>query len=73
MGMIRVELAGSFPRQVKTVSAMKGGHAKAVAETIAWLSNEVLPKAVEQDHALQAEGHFPEDRFGLADKTMNRA
>jgi mRNA-degrading endonuclease YafQ of YafQ-DinJ toxin-antitoxin module len=68
MGMIRVELAGSFPRQVKTVSAMKGGHAKAVAETIAWLSNDVLPEAIEQDHALQSEGHFPEDRFGLADK-----
>jgi len=68
MGMIRIELAGSFPRQVKTVSAMQGGHAKAIAEAIAWLSSEVLPKAVEQDHALHADGHFPEDRFGLTDK-----
>lgn len=65
MGMIRVDLAGSFPRQTKTFSAMKSGHAKAVADVIAWLSNEVLPQAIQQDHRLQFEGAYPEDRFGL--------
>jgi mRNA-degrading endonuclease YafQ of YafQ-DinJ toxin-antitoxin module len=69
VGMIRVEMAGSFRHQLKTFSAMEGGHAKAVAETIAWLSSEVLPKAVEQDHALQAEDAYPEDRFGLPEKS----
>ena len=65
MGMIRVEITGSFkPCRVKTVSAQKNGHAAAVAEIIAWLSSDVLPKAIRQDHDLHEEGFKPDGPFG---------
>ena len=66
MGMIQIEVIGSFaPHQRRQFSAMQGGHAQAVAEAIEFLSKEVLPKAIVQDHNLQAEGELPENRFGL--------
>lgn len=59
MGMLRIEAAGSFPRQDRTFSAMDKGHAHAVAEAIKFLSTEVLPEAIERDHRLQSEGSTP--------------
>lgn len=64
MGMISIETAGSFPRHTKRFSAMQHGHARAVADAIRWLSEEVLPAAIRQDHDLHAEGHAPERPFG---------
>lgn len=65
MGVIRIDVEGSFkPRVGKMFSAMKHGHAAAVSEAIAWLSGEVLPAAIAQDHELHAEQQFPEARFG---------
>lgn len=64
MGMIKIETAGSFARQFRTFSAMEHGHARAVADAIRWLSEEVLPTAIRQDHDLHAEGHAPARAFG---------
>jgi hypothetical protein len=38
---------------------MDHGHAQAVAEAIRWLSEEVLPEAIGQDHKLHEEGARP--------------
>lgn len=64
MGQIDVTIAGSFgPRKSKSFSAMKKGHAHAVAEVIAWLSTEVLPDAIANDHDCHTEGAKPSDGF----------
>lgn len=65
MGLIRVEVAGSFrPRGNRIFKAQSHGHAQAVAAAIEWLSAEVLPAAIAQDHELQAEGVAPEKGYG---------
>lgn len=65
MGMIRIETAGSFgPRTERQFSAMKRGHAQAVAEAIEYLSKEVLPKAIANDHRCHTEAVFPSEGFG---------
>ena len=65
MGSITVEINGSFmERPTKTFTAMHGGHAQAVAETIEWLAKDILPKAIQQDHMLQSLGDKPEIGFG---------
>ena len=65
MGVIQVALHGSFGAREKMFFADSHGHAAAVAEAIAWLSSDLLPETIVQDHKLQAEGDFPKDRFGL--------
>lgn len=67
MGMITIESAGSFPRNRRTFSAMQHGHARAVADAIRYLAEEVLPAAIRQDHDLHAEGAMPERAFGRDD------
>ena len=59
MGMISIQTAGSFGDSDKVISAQDHGHAHAVAEAIQYLSGEMLPKAIAQDHALQAKGVDP--------------
>lgn len=49
---------------MKKFSASHGGHALAVAETIRWLSQYVLPWAIQRDHFLQADGDVPNKGFG---------
>lgn len=67
MGMIRIELLGSFqPSARGSFSAMKHGHAAAVADAIQWLSAEVLPQAIAKDHQLHTEGASPQEGFGKA-------
>ena len=67
MGMITVKVEGSFRDPGERVfSAMHHGHADAVAQAIEYLSSEVLPKAIDQDHVLQEDGHSPEGGFGRA-------
>jgi hypothetical protein len=66
MGMIRILVEGSFdPHDDKIFSAMKEGHAKTVADAIKWLAEDVLPKAIQNDHKCQQDGEYPENRFGL--------
>jgi len=68
MGEVRIVLTGSFAgRPAKRFGAMQHGHAHAIAQAIAWLSSEVLPKAIAQDHALHEEGHHPEGGFDRTD------
>ena len=67
MGVINLSIAGSFRRDMqgtKQFSAMESGHAAALGEAIDYLAS-LLPAAIAQDHALQAEGAFPNDRFKL--------
>jgi len=62
--MIKIELMGSFPSQRGSFSAMKHGHAAAVADAIQWLSAEVLPRAIAQDHELQAGSYVTAKGYG---------
>jgi hypothetical protein len=64
MGMISIGVTGSFKPKQKAFSAMKHGHAAAVAEAIRWLSGEVLPEAIRQDHDLHTKGELPTNNFG---------
>ena len=63
MGMIRIETRGSFKHDTAEFSAMDGGHAAAVAEAIEWLSKEVLPEAIRNDHRCHNEDIYPRKGF----------
>ena len=66
MGIISIDITGSFmDRPTKRFSAQHGGHALAVAEAIQWLADDVLPKAIQQDHMLHSQGDRPEIGFGV--------
>ena len=68
MGVILVSFTGPFmSRPIKSFSALHGGHAQAIAETIEWLSGHMLPKAIQQDHLLQSQGEKPEKGFGSSE------
>lgn len=69
MGQISIETGGSFPTRRVSFSALGNGHAHAVAEAIAFLSTEVLPRAIEQDHALHDEGARPAQGFSRPNRT----
>ncbi len=69
MGLLTITTRGSFKPQVATFSAMKHAHAQAVAGAIRWLSEVVLPEAIEQDHRLHKEGSAPEDGLFGAGET----
>ena len=65
MGVIEVNIRGSFPKAItRQFSAMHGGHAQAVAEAIEFLSREVLSNAIKHDHELHEAGAQPEIGFG---------
>lgn len=59
MGYITIRTEGSFPSRRMQFNANNYGHARAVADAIKWLSEEVLPEAIERDHKLHAEGKQP--------------
>lgn len=63
MGMIDITTHGSFPTRRESFTAIEHGHAHAVAEAIQWLSTEVLPAAIEQDHKLHEDGAKPSKGF----------
>jgi hypothetical protein len=66
MGMISIEIAGSFKkRERKTFSAMNSGHADAIAQAIEYLVKEQLPEAIRQDHQLHDEGAKPNKGFAV--------
>lgn len=64
MGMIRIEMRGSFGVRSKEFSAMEHGHADAVAQAIEWLSGDVLPLAIRTDHQLHERDEKPSGPFG---------
>lgn len=63
MGMVRIETWGSFSLKRRSFSAMEHGHAHAVAQAIQWLSEEVLPEAIERDCRLAEQGSKPDHGF----------
>jgi hypothetical protein len=65
MGMITVETKGSFKPVRQTFSAMEFGHAKAVADAIRFLAEEVLPEAIANDHRCHNDGISPEEGYGV--------
>ena len=63
--MIKIQVQGSFKQQEsKEFSAMRNGHASAVAAAIEWLSRQVLPNAIQLDHELHEQGDKPDGDFG---------
>lgn len=65
MGNIIIAVQGSFQNPMtREFSAIHGGHAQAVAEAIEFLSKELLPDAIHQDHELHEQGAHPEKGFG---------
>lgn len=70
VGVLRIETTGSFPYRAKHFGATEWGHAHAVAEAIAWLSSEVLPAAIAQDHRLHESGAKP--RLGFDGRPPQR-
>jgi len=68
MGAIHIDVLGSFkPNAVKSFSALEHGHAQAVADAIQWLTNNVLPKAIANDHKCQQQNVYPDKGFGKPD------
>ncbi len=67
MGMVRVQIDGSFSDRVDvTFPAEEGGHAFALTRAIETLVSH-LPDAIRMDHSLAAEGeHPPCSPFGEA-------
>ncbi len=66
MGIINITVEGSFRKPTtRQFSAMHGGHAKAVADAIEFLSGELLPAAIRQDHELRDKEEYPEVGFGF--------
>lgn len=63
MGVVSIATWGSFPARRKDFGAMDHGHAHAVIEALRWLSDEVLPAAVEQDMRLLEQGAKPAKGF----------
>lgn len=58
MGMISIQMRGSFPGDAFDVSAEEGGHANAIQRAIGWL-NDRLPEAIALDHQLHDSGDVP--------------
>lgn len=63
MGQLTIETHGSFPTHRVVFSALDHGHAHAVAQAIAWMSDELLPEAIQLDHRLHDQGSKPELGF----------
>ena len=54
MGTITIYFAGSFGEsRSKCFSAMDAGQAQAVADAIAYLTSEEMPRAIVNDHEFQ--------------------
>lgn len=70
MGMLTINLQGSFGNASAKFSAMDKGHAAAVAEAIDYLAKVELPKAIANDHRCHAEGIEPAQGFAGAGKIL---
>lgn len=69
MGYIAIKVGGSFVGKfgldsvTEDFSALKHGHADAVARAIEYLSSVVLPRATALDHQLHDQGSSPQDGY----------
>ena len=63
MGKLDIVTYGSFGNRHHTFSAMKNGHADAVAQAIEYLAAHLLPDATALDHKLHAQQQVPEEGF----------
>lgn len=63
MGVLTIITQGSFPAASKRFGAMEHGHAHAVIDALRYLTDEVLPAAVEQDMRLLEQGAKPAKGF----------
>lgn len=58
MGMIKIEMWGSFPRKSFNTCAEEGGHVQAIKRSLAFLTDQ-LGEAVQKDAQLTVEGVKP--------------
>lgn len=58
MGMIRIEMVGSFPKESFETTAEEGGHVQALSRAISFLTSRLGYAAV-QDATLTVEGVVP--------------
>lgn len=58
MGMINIQMSGSFQTDTFSTSAMEGGHVQAISRAITFLSNQ-LGNAVVKDATLTSQGEEP--------------
>ncbi len=71
MGMLTITLQGSFGNyRTKTFSAMKVGHAGAIAEALKYLAGEELPLAIRNDHECHKDGIEPSEGFAGTGKIL---
>jgi hypothetical protein len=66
VGMLHIRTWGSFPRRTRLFRAQISGHAVAVDDAIAWLT-QVREEAETLDRELRAKGQVPDDGFHEAD------
>lgn len=67
MGYINIAIGGSFDTEkARAFTAMTHGHAHAVREALAYLTGDVLRKAINLDHQLHGEGDAPPGGFKAA-------
>ena len=73
MGQITITLEGSFgARRTSTFTAMKVGHAQAVADAINYLAATEMPCAILNDHECHRDGIEPSEGFGGIGKVINK-
>lgn len=71
MGVLTITLQGSFGNfRSKTFSAMKVGHAGAIAEALTYLAGEELPRAIRNDHECHKDGIEPIEGFAGKGKIL---
>lgn len=70
MGMIVLNISGSFGSRSANFSAMTGGHAQAVSEAIKYLAETELPKAIKNDHECHKDGIEPSEGYGKLGKIL---
>jgi len=66
MAFIKIEISENFPVNIKgkrMFYAKHHGHAHAISDAIAFLSNKVLREAINYDHELHEEGEKPNKGF----------
>jgi len=74
MGMLTITLQGSFGNyRTKNFSAMKVGHAGAIAEALQYLAAEELPRAIRNDHDCHKDGIEPSEGFAGKGKILEPA
>lgn len=72
MGMLVINLSGSFGSKSMSFSAMDGGHAEAVSKAIAWLASGPMQEAIINDHRCHEDGMEPREGFAHAGKIIGQ-